>query len=265
MSSMFERIAALTKGGASAVVVTVVRTSGSTPRSAGAKMLVHPDGTIEGTIGGGRIEHEMIALAEEVLHAGAPRLVERQLTAELGMCCGGSVAVFLEPLIAAPPLLIFGAGHVGMALCAAASQAHFAVHVIDERASMITGDRFADATALHDLYDDADLPFAPNAFVLVATHDHALDQQLLEKALRRQHRWVGVIGSRRKAELTRQRLAHKGFDEALIRSVRCPIGLAIGAETPQEIAVSVLAELIAVRRGATIAPSAPHLEQKAPR
>ncbi len=262
MASILEQIAETSASGQPAVVITVVRATGSTPRGAGAKMLVRADGRTAGTIGGGRVEHSAIATAESVLAEGAPRLVEHKLTAELGMCCGGTVTLFFEPVLPADPLLIFGAGHVSVALCRQAAQAGFRVHVVDERQSLCTPERFGGATALHDLNDADDLPFCHRTFVVITTHDHALDQRLLERALRKPHRWLGVIGSARKAELTRQRLRHRGFEPEKIERVRCPIGLDIGAETPAEIAISILAELVAVRRERAIDPGTPRLETK---
>lgn len=262
MSSLHARVAALEASGEPFVLVTVVEVSGSTPRAPGARMIVHADGRTEGTIGGGRIEHEATALALEVLADGAPRTLERALTQELGMCCGGSMRLFLEPLGAAPPLLIFGAGHVGAALSRVATAAGFRVSVADEREALLHGGGVAEAGRRFDDLEDPALPFGPETFVVITTHDHALDQRLLERALRRPHRWVGVIGSRRKAELTRQRLEHRGFEPELVAKVRIPIGLAIGAETPEEIAISILAELIAARRGVTLSPAAPSLETK---
>lgn len=251
--SLFARIAALEAAGQRAAVVTVVRTSGSTPRAAGARMIVHPDRRIEGTIGGGRVEEAGISEAIAALGDGRPRFLELPLTQALGMCCGGTVALFVEVVLPAPRLIVFGAGHVGAALTRMAAQAGFVVHVADERDSLLSAERLPEARALHDDLDDPALPFGPEAYVMVTTHDHALDQQIVEKALRRPHRWLGLIGSRRKAELTHQRLVHRGFSASEAASVRSPVGLAIGAETPEEIAVSVLAELIAERRGVVLA------------
>lgn len=249
MKSLLARIAELEESGKPAVVVTVVRASGSTPREAGARMIVHPDRSIEGTIGGGRIEQEATEEAVRALADGRPRFYDYALTQELGMCCGGTISLFLEVINRAPRLLIFGAGHVGAALTRMAAQAGFVVHVADEREELLNTTRLAEARALHSELDDPALPFGPDTFVMVTTHDHALDQKLVERALKQPHCWLGLIGSRRKAELTRQRLAHKGFGEAEIAKVRSPVGVAIGAETPEEIAVSILGELIAERRG----------------
>lgn len=246
--SLYARIAELEASGQRAVVVTVVRTTGSTPRAPGARMVVLPDGAILGTIGGGKIEQEAIQTALAALVDERPRYLEHHLTQDLGMCCGGSLALFFEPIGGQPPLLIFGAGHVGTALTHMAALAGFAVHVADEREELLSELRLGEARRLYADLDDPALPFGDRTYVMVTTHDHALDQRLVEKCLGKPHAWLGLIGSRRKAELTRERLAHKGFGPEAIARVRTPVGLAIGAETPEEIAVSILSELIAHRR-----------------
>jgi xanthine dehydrogenase accessory factor len=196
--SLYARIAALEAISAKAAVVTVVRATGSTPRAPGARMLVLADGSIEGTIGGGRIEAEAIRLALLTIEEGRPQYLEHQLTQELGMCCGGSVSLFIEPLERKPILIIYGAGHVGTALTRMAAHAGFAVHVADEREELLTTERLAEARKLHDDLDDPALPFGPESYVMVTTHDHPLDQKLVEKVLPLAPRWLGLIGSRRK-------------------------------------------------------------------
>jgi xanthine dehydrogenase accessory factor len=251
------RLADLATGPVPAALCTVVSTSGSTPRKAGASMVVLADGSdagaIEGTIGGGAVEHEVRRVALEVIATTRPRTVEFSLTTQLGMCCGGTMVVFIEALRMRPPLILLGAGHVGQALCTLASTAGFDVHVADPRDELRTEARFPGATALHLDYasDDLDaMPFGPDAFVVVATHDHRTDQELVERVLARSFRYAALIGSQRKAVLTRERCANKGIADDVIARLRCPAGLDIGAETPEEIALSIVAELVQVRRQA---------------
>ncbi len=266
--SIHARIAEAEDSGEAAALVTVVGATGSTPRSPGARMLVFADGSIAGTIGGGTVEEQAIDAARKTLEDGRPQVLEYQLTKQLGMCCGGSVTLFVERIGGQPRLIVFGAGHVGTALTRVATLSGFAVHVADEREELLNAERLPDARALYDDLDDPALPYGDNTYVLVVTHDHALDQRLVEKVLKKPRRWLGMIGSRRKAKLMRERLETKGFDADAITSVRAPVGLAIAAETAEEIAVSILAELITVRRegtqfrsaeGAAVAP----LETKA--
>ena len=264
-----ERLAALARAPRPAALCTVTATSGSTPRKAGAAMVViadgSPQGAIEGTIGGGAIEHEIRAAALEHIAACRPGAVEFSLTTQLGMCCGGRMTLFIEPLRARPPCVIFGAGHVGAALSACAQTAGFDVHVADPREELLVAERLGGAT-LHDAYDEEDLdalPFGPDAFVVVVTHDHAVDQALVERALGRDFRYLAMIGSERKARLTRERCLSKGHDEARVALVRSPAGLDIGAETPEEIAISIVAEMVQVRRREEAALAEPAAAQKA--
>jgi xanthine dehydrogenase accessory factor len=249
------RLADIADGPHPAAVVTVVATTGSTPRKAGATMVVladgSPHGLIEGTIGGGAVEHQVRSAALAVIATTRPRTLEVALTKELGMCCGGTMTFFIEALRMRPPLVLFGAGHVAQALCRVATTAGFDVTVADPRDELLVAERFPDAVALVDDYEREDLarlPFGPDAFVVVATHDHQVDQQIIERVLPLPSRWCALVGSRRKAMLTRERCLNKGLDVALVERLRCPAGLDIGAETPEEIAVSLIAEMVQVRR-----------------
>lgn len=208
-------------------------------------------GSIEGTIGGGAVEHR---LREEALLAIAetrPRMVPLNLTTQLGMCCGGQMTVYVEPLRQRPPCVVLGAGHVGLALAKVAALAGFDVTVADPREELLTRERFGDDVTLVDGYDEEDLdalPFGPDAFVIVVTHDHQTDQRLSEQVLAREVRYAAMVGSRRKALLTRQRCEAKGIAPERIALLRSPAGVDIGAETPEEIALSIVAEMVAVRR-----------------
>lgn len=208
-------------------------------------------GRVEGTVGGGAIEHEARRAALEVIATTRPRLLEVALTAQLGMCCGGKMSIFIEALRMRPPLLLFGAGHLGQALCKAAAAAGFDVHVADPREELLSEERFPDACALVDDYEGEDLarlPFGPDAFVVVATHDHQRDQEIVERIITRPARYLAMVGSQRKALLTRERCLNKGKDAAAVERLKSPAGLDIGAETPEEIAVSIVAEMVQVRR-----------------
>jgi xanthine dehydrogenase accessory factor len=247
---ILERIATLRREQRDAVLVTVTAARGSTPRKAGARMLVFADGSAEGTIGGGKVEHQVRGLCAEVLASREARAVSYDLGDDLGMSCGGSMSFFLEPILTDPPLIIFGCGHVGTALCRLAKTLGFSIVAVDDLVQNANPTRLPEATRIVNTYDPAglaDLPFGPETFVVIVTREHRYDQQLLELCLAHETRYVGVIGSRRKAETQRQRLMEKGLADAIAR-VHCPIGLDIGAETPEEIAVSIAAELIAVRR-----------------
>jgi len=178
--------------------------------------------------------------------------VRKQLTTELGMCCGGEMVVHLELLETQPRLFVFGAGHVGRPLAALAATTGFAVTVVDARADWLTSERFPAAVRLLREPDAAarELALGPPDSVVVTTHDHALDQRVVQELLKRELRFTGLIGSFAKQRKFALRLRARGFGDDAIARLRTPVGLSIGARTPEEIAVSIVAELVAVRRGA---------------
>ena len=234
-------------------LATVVRTAGSTPRKSASRMLVLRDGTTIGTIGGGRIEKEICDEAVALLGLGLearPRLLRYHLTQELGMCCGGEMEVFVEPMVPEPALVVCGAGHVARALVPVARTCGFLPWVVDEVEEMASPARFPDAHKIVDSFDVRDwkdVPLDGDTYVVVVTRDHAQDQALLEQLLGRELAYLGMIGSRRKVELFKQRLAARGISAERLARLRAPIGLDIGAETPEEIAVAIVAELIQAR------------------
>ena len=241
------------------VLLTVVESRGFTPQKSGVRMLLATDGETAGTIGGGAIEHACLAEARELLASGeSARTTRKQLTTELGMCCGGEMVVHLEVLDVQPVLVVFGAGHVARPLAALAATCGFAVHVVDARDEWLNEERFPHVTLHLRAPDDfarewlAGMHALPGtgAFAVVTTHDHALDQRVVQELLRAELRFTGLIGSPAKQRKFALRLRARGFSDALIARLRTPVGLAIGARTPEEIAVSITSELIAVRRGA---------------
>lgn len=236
------------------VLATVVEASGSTPAKLGGKMVV-TDAERFGTVGGGAVEAAVIDRARHLLASSAPAETMRvHLTRDLAMCCGGTMGIFLEPMAPPPRVVLFGGGHVAEPLCAMATLAGFDVTVCDPRDEWLTDERFPGARALlADEPDDlaARTPLDDSTFVVVATWDHALDEQLALRLLSRPEapRWLGMIGSRRKRERMRERLLARGAPAERVSALRIPIGLNLGAETPEEIAVAVVAELVAARRG----------------
>ncbi len=249
---LYAQIAALTAEGRAFVLATVVETGGSTPQKPGSKMVVLPDGTSRGTVGGGAIELQIIEAAKALFASSdTARLLETHLTHDLGMCCGGKMRVFLEKHAAAARLWIFGAGHVARELAHLAHRVGFRVSVVDDRAEWASRERFPEADELlvrHPAELARELAGGPDCYFCITTHDHPLDQAVLEALLSRPAAYLGVIGSRRKAERFRQRLLAAGRTEAELSRVRSPMGLAIHALTPAEIAVSIVAELVQLRR-----------------
>ncbi|HYV47174.1 MAG TPA: xanthine dehydrogenase accessory protein XdhC [Myxococcaceae bacterium] len=252
-ADLYQQIAQLSAEGRAFVVATVIESAGSTPQKPGSKMVVLPDGTLRGTVGGGAIELQIIDAAKALF--GDPsqvsRVIETHLTHDLGMCCGGKMKVFLEKHAAQDRLWVFGAGHVARELAALARNVGFHVTVVDERAEWASRERFpgVDALVLRNPADVArELAGGEDCYFCITTHDHPLDQAVLEALLDKPSAYLGVIGSRRKAERFKMRLTAAGFSAPQLERVRTPMGVAIDALTPAEIAVSIVAELIATRR-----------------
>jgi xanthine dehydrogenase accessory factor len=249
---LYAEIAALAAEGRAFVVATVIDSAGSTPQKPGSKMVILPDGTVRGTVGGGAIELQIVTAARELMQgADTSRIIETHLTHDLGMCCGGKMKVFLEKHGEAARLWVFGAGHVGREVAVLAKRVGFRVTVVDARPEWASKDRFPDVDALVLRSPDEvarELPGGPADYFCITTHDHPLDQATLEALLRKPAAYIGVIGSQRKAERFRMRLKAAGFTEQELARVRSPMGLPIQALTAEEIAVSIVGELIQLRR-----------------
>jgi xanthine dehydrogenase accessory factor len=238
--------------------VTIVRALGSTPQRVGAKMLVYADGRTIGTIGGGCYENDAFWKARDALTTGRSALLHYELNddfaQENGLVCGGQMDVHIDPLTPTPQLYVIGAGHVGFHLARAAEDAGFRVHVVDDREKFANRERFPGAheiivSPLAEWLHTADIP--SSAFVAVLTRGHQHDLEGMRALAARDLRYLGLIGSRAKVARIFDALAAEGMPGECLARVRAPIGLDIGAVTPAEIAISILAEMIAVRRGIT--------------
>ena len=259
---VFAAVARALETGEDAALVTIVSTRGSTPQRVGAKVLVYADGRTVGTIGGGCYENDAAGKAREALRTRAAKLVTYDLTDEMaqenGLICGGSMQVFIEPLDTSPHLWVVGAGHVSQHLARLAQGVGFRVHVVDDREKFANADRFPEATSVTVETIETHLagtPMPESAFVVVVTRGHVHDLDALRAIAGRPLRYVGMIGSRAKVQKITDALLDAGAPAEWVRSLHAPIGLRIGAVTPEEIAVSIVAELIAVRRGAETDPA----------
>jgi xanthine dehydrogenase accessory factor len=265
---VFAAIGEVLSRGEEAALVTIVSSNGSTPQRVGAKMLVYADGRIVGTVGGGCYEHDAIGKARQVLETRKPATVKYDLNddfaEETGLVCGGQMEVFIEPIEASPAVYIFGAGHVGFYLARLAHDAGFGVHVVDDRAAFANAERFpfAASVVVDDIPDWlAKTALPPTAYAVVVTRGHRNDLDALRALAPRELRYLGLIGSRAKvARLYEQLLGEGGVSPDRLARIHGPIGLDLGAVTPQEIAVSITAELIAVRRGKAEALKAASLQ-----
>ncbi|HET8936896.1 MAG TPA: XdhC family protein [Polyangiales bacterium] len=250
MRKVTEALLHVLASGQTAALATVTRVSGSTPQVAGARLLLLPDDSTVGTVGGGAIEEAVLAALHETRRTGEPQVLTRALGYDLGMCCGGRMEVFIEPISGAPRLILFGAGHVAKPTAALARNLGFEVVVIDEREELATAERFPNCQLVVT---------APEAYLrrsqlhsldwlVIMTHDHQLDERLLGLAFAQPVRYIGMIGSKRKVYRLLTRCAERGLAVDLKR-VFAPIGVDLGAVGPEEIAVSIAAELVALRRG----------------
>lgn len=251
--TLIQELAELERQGTPAVLCTLIETRGSVPQRVGTKMVVRADGTIAGTVGGGALEHAAIQRAREVLARGTAETWSIKLGPDLGMTCGGAVTLFFDPLLSTPRLIIFGAGHISRDLAAMAVRVGFRVNVIDGRPEWATPAAFPAETEVlaadpHAVFDE--LPFGPDTYVVLVSHSHDVDQGILGGVLHREWAYLGMIASKTKVKKISRDLEAEGADPARMALVHSPIGLSIGAVDPAEIAVSILAELVRVLRGA---------------
>jgi xanthine dehydrogenase accessory factor len=249
--------------------VTVVRAQGSTPQRAGAKMLVYADGRTVGTIGGGCYENDAFWKAREAIASGRSTVLHYELNddfaQENGLVCGGRMDVHVDPLSPSPDLYIIGAGHVGWHLARVASEIGFRIHVVDDREKFANAERFPGVDVIVEPIPPwlERAEFSQSAFVVVVTRGHTHDLDAMRALAPRDVRYLGLIGSRAKVVRIFDLLLAEGVPPERLDRVHAPIGLEIGAVTPAEIAISILAELIAVRRGVDTGASSMKFDMKA--
>ncbi len=227
------------------VLATVIRAAGSVPRDPGAKMLIPMNGEPVGTVGGGRVELEVVAAARGLLTTkGAARIVALDLSEE--SACGGRMEIFLDPHHCEKQIVLIGAGHVGIAVARLLVTLDWDVAIIDPRAERLAHPQLAACRRTEAQFADAPakIPFSEKLFILVMTPDHRFDEEVTAQCVPQAWRWLGVIGSRRKAEQFRRGLVARGLPEDRVSRVRIPVGIDIGSDTPEEIAISIAAELI---------------------
>jgi len=257
MSSILQALAELETSHQIAALCTVVRSSGSTPRHATSKMLVYPDGHILGTVGGGELENRVIKAAQESLMDGKPQLLEYNMSdpsrGDAGVC-GGQVEVFVEPILLAPMIVIIGGGHVGKAVAHLAKWLGYRVTISDDRPEFCSAENNPDADTFLGC-SMAELPLrmniTPQTSLILTTRGSNVDVSGLPALLESQAGYIGVIGSRRRWAETVKGLNNAGISDEQLKRVHSPIGLGIGAETPEEIALSIMAEVLMVRTGGT--------------
>jgi len=249
---IFEEALRLKRLSRASAIATIVECRGSSPQKQGAKMLVRDDGTLLGTLGGGCLEADVVQAAIMTMKDGHPLTLPFELTErEGGLVCGGSVLVYIEPILLEPRLIILGAGHVGKTLTRLARFTGFRVTVIDDRREFANQENLPDATDL--MVTDFERAFeglavGKDTFIVVATRGHNHDLDAVKAALGTDAGYIGLLGSRRKKGLLFRSLAESGFSQTDIGRVVIPVGIEIGSVTPEEIAVSIMAQIIQRRR-----------------
>jgi xanthine dehydrogenase accessory factor len=254
MLEIYQELANVATKGERAVLATVISSHGSAPRKAGAKMLIKEDDTFIGSVGGGGVEHQIRQKAIRVMKSGEPQIVHFDLSGKecmAQMICGGQMDVFLEPILPPETLYLCGAGHISQSTAAMGKMLGFRVVVIDPRPEFNNVDRFPNADSL--VVEDyaiaiPKLDIDENGYIIIYTPGHILDEQCLYFAAVTKAKYIGMIGSRKKVKEVKEHLLQKGVSQEQLDRVHTPIGLEIGAETPQEITISILAEIIKVKR-----------------
>ena len=254
LMDLFEEIVRMRRAGQRGALATIVHTNGSIPSYESSRMLVREDGSSLGTVGGGCVEADVWAAAREVMHKEAPRKIlfhlNNEATYDNGLICGGTVEIFIEPILPQPIVYLFGGGHVSTAVAKAAQAVGFGVGVIDDREAFANSQRFPMAQEIFTSYEGAFAKLQPNSssYLVIVTRGHKEDMRVLAWAVRTAARYVGMIGSRRKVLSVYKALEKEGYTMEEFERVYAPMGLDIGALSPEEIAVSIVAELVAVRR-----------------
>jgi len=252
---VYEEVLRLRKLGQKCAIATIVQVRGSIPSYESAKLLVRQDGSMTGTIGGGCVEAEVWNAAREVIETEQPRHLTFNLGQDAaydnGLICGGQLDVFVEPVLPIPGAFIFGAGHISKSLSKVATLAGFSTTIVDNRENFANRERFPEADEIYaQEYEEvfAKLPINETSYVIVVTRGHRDDMRVLRWAVSTRARYIAMIGSKRKVIKVIQELEKDGIPRASFARVFAPMGLEIGAVSPEEIAVSVVAEMIAVRR-----------------
>ena len=252
---LYDEIVRLRSLGQKCAVATIVQVNGSIPSFESAKILVREDGSFMGTVGGGCVEAEVWNAAREVIETEKPRHLSFSLGQDAaydeGLICGGQLNIFVEPVIPQPRAFIFGGGHVSKGISKIATLAGFSTSIVDNREAFANKERFPEAEATYaEEYEDVfpKLPVNSSSYIIIVTRGHRDDMRVLRWAVNTPAKYIAMIGSKRKTISVVHELEKEGVPREAFDKVFAPMGLEIGAEMPEEIAISVVAEMIAVRR-----------------
>jgi xanthine dehydrogenase accessory factor len=262
---IYEEIIRIRKEGRKAALATIINVRGSIPSFESAKMLVRDDGSIVGTIGGGCVEAEVWQAAKEIMQTEKPQTLTFNLNNnpkyDSGLVCGGTLEIFIEPVMPVSTLYVFGAGHIAWSLYKVARIAGFEIVIVDDRETYANRERFPEARDVYaDEYEQVMAQLAPteSSYIVIVTRGHRDDMRVLRWAAETPARYIGMIGSQRKVIAIYKELEKEGIAAEKLARVYAPVGVDIGAITPEEIAVAIVAELIAIRRGSETA--LPHMK-----
>ena len=255
MKSLFEALADLIKTGKPVALSIIVKTEGATPRKVGTKMIIFKDGETIGTLGGGDLEKRVVEEAINAIQQGQPRIASFTLDIEKGkldMMCGGKLDVYIEPILPHARLIIFGAGHITRALAPLMQTAGFQVSVVEDSPDLLQKDKFSEIENL--MFTDmeqfaGDLPPDPSTYIVILSRGFSKDEAILRQLIQKEFKYIGMIGSMRKIMTMKENLQKQGIPKEAFNKLQAPIGLDIGAETPEEIAISIAAEMIAAQKG----------------
>ncbi len=251
MENIYAKILEVQKNNQKAVLCTVVETKGSAPLKPGAKMIIYEDNTSFGTVGGGSLENNTFEDAPKVFKTGRPQLFQYELPHKGGLGCGGSVKVFIEPIMKKKKLYVFGAGHVSKALVKIAAGLNFDITVIDGREDIFAAWDSSAAKLINKYHDEVlpDISFDEDTFIVIINYSHALDREIIIDSIQKPFAYIGMMGSHRKIEGFKKHLEKINIDKELIGRIDMPIGIDINAESAAEIAVSIAASLIEAKNG----------------
>jgi len=253
VESIYEKIQKIKSGDLKAALCIVTATKGSTPRKTGSKMIVLENGFIHGTIGGGDLEKEVIKNAKEQIKLKYAQSFKHDLLQQHSMCCGGTMEIYIEPILNKRSLYIFGAGHTGEALARIMVMLDFEVFIIDDRDEFIDAIEIPDINKMKVNFDEVlpSLPFDDTTFIVIMTYSHPVDRNILSYCLKQSYAYLGMIGSKRKVETTKKMfLKGKIATAKELSKIDMPMGFDINAEGPEEIAISIAAKLVETKNHA---------------
>jgi xanthine dehydrogenase accessory factor len=255
MEDFFKKIVELNKSGEPAAFAVVIKTEGSTPRRVGAKMIIMKDGKTIGTLGGGDLEKKVIEEGINVIKQGQPKIASFTLDIEEGkldMMCGGKLDIYIEPILPDAKLIIFGAGHITRSLAPLMKSAGFQVSIVEDSPDLLQKDKFTETEELiqTDMEQFAgNLPSDTRTYIVLLSRGFSRDKAILTQLIQKDFKYIGMIGSQRKIKTMEEELQKQGVPKETLSRLHAPIGLDIGAETPEEIAISIAAEIIAAKKG----------------